>query len=263
MSVYTLITLLFFLVGAVALFAPYLFMNSTTFLPVLTYLFLLLTLIIHNFWCSPLHFSCAYHYAFLSLLGSIDGSVKLYQLSGKRLLQTFIHSKPTSTEDGTPAVMTTISEASGNPSGNGDDEDEEEDVQFEETLAVECVGFSSHDANNKWAASGGMDNTIKIWDLSNGSLRCTCNHSSAVTDLKWHATMPVVFAATINGSITIWDARAGLQLADLCGHRAQITNFSISTIPASTEGENDKEVIITASDDYTSRVFLIDVSSML
>ena len=194
--------------------------------------------------------------------------MKLYQLSGKRLLQTFVHSKPSSTQDGAVA-MATISEASGGSGGGGDDdEEEEENVQFEESSAVECVGFSSHDTNNKWAASGGMDNTIKVWELSSGSLRCTCNHSSAVTDLKWHANMPVVFASTLNGSITIWDVRAGLQLADLSGHRAQITNFSISTIPALgvDEGgskENDKEVIISASDDCTSRVFLIDVRSML
>eukprot|EP00605_Chrysophyceae_sp_TOSAG23-4_P000917 GSChrysophyteH1.ASY1.ANO1.1015.1 assembled CDS len=161
----------------------------------------------------------------LLLSGSIDGTVKLFQISGKRLLQTFVHSRPS------------------------------------ESFSVECVGFSTHENSQKWIASGGMDSTLKIWDLTNGTLRGTCKHTSTVTDLKWHKSLPVIFASTLDGSICIWDARASLQMVELTGHSAQITNFSLQSAPHPTRGEI--EVMVTAADDSTSRVFLLDVQDLM
>jgi hypothetical protein len=37
---------------------------------------------------------------------------------------------------------------------------------------VECVGFSAPEY--RWVASGGMDKTLKIWDLTNGYCRSIC-----------------------------------------------------------------------------------------
>lgn len=180
----------------------------------------------------------------LLLTGSVDGTVKLFQLSGKRVLQTFVHCLPVANG----ATLTTVQE-------DDDMDQQEEEV---ETFSVECVGFAIH--GPRWCASGGMDSTLKIWDLDVGSLRCTCTHTSTVTHLLWHQTLPVVVTSSISGNIAIWDARAGLQLAELTGHRAQVTHFSMRTVPTAT---GDMESIVTASDDRTSRVFLVDIKGLL
>ena len=88
--------------------------------------------------------------------------------------------------------------------GQESDEDENNQEKLEKSFSVECVGFSTHENSQKWIASGGMDSTLKIWDLTNGTLRGTCKHTSTVTDLKWHKSLPVIFASTLDGSICIY-----------------------------------------------------------
>jgi WD40 repeat protein len=211
----------------------------------------------------------------------------LFQLSGKRLLQTFIHSRPLSVNEGGVPLNTIQESTSDNMNINEENENSDDDdmpIENESTYSVECIGFSPNASGNgpRWIASGGMDMTLKVWDLDNGNLRCTCSHTSTVTELRWHDNLPVVCVSTLNGLITVWDTRAGLQLAELSGHNAQITSFSMSVLPpmkysdsASTStlvslptaaGDNEqKEMlsIVTASDDNVSRVFLIDVMSLL
>jgi len=51
-----------------------------------------------------------------------------------------------------------------------------------------------------------------------------------------------------------------LQLAELTGHRAQVTHFSMRTVSTLA---GDLEAIVTASDDKTSRVFLVDIKALL
>jgi len=181
----------------------------------------------------------------LLLTGSVDGTVKLYQLSGKRVLQTFIHCVP-AVNGATPLKAVT------------EDDEMDEDMEDVETFSVECVGFATH--GPRWAASGGMDSNLKIWDLDVGSCRCTCTHSSTVTHLMWHPSMAAVVTSSVSGNIAIWDARAGLQLAELTGHRAQVTHFSMRTVSTLA---GDLEAIVTASDDKTSRVFLVDIKALL
>ena len=76
--------------------------------------------------------------------------------------------------------MDTIKESA----GNDDDDEDMIEEELEETFSVECIGFSSHDINQKWIASGGMDTTLKIWDMNNGNLRCSCKHTTTVRRLK-------------------------------------------------------------------------------
>ncbi len=91
--------------------------------------------------------------------------MKLLQISGKRVLHTFQHSN----------LEPLNPEAAGD--GNVLDivEEEDEGMDVESTLqsrgaqSVECIGFSPIDY--KWIASGGLDNTLKIWDSISGSCR--------------------------------------------------------------------------------------------
>jgi WD40 repeat protein len=128
----------------------------------------------------------------LLLSGSMDGKVKLLHIGNKRVLFTFVHS--------TPKMI------SSDPNESKMDE-EEEPNDYEETSNVECIGFSNGEF--RWAASGGLDKTMKIWDLVSGSCRSLCQHQSSVVSLKWHARLPVVATAALDCIIRLWDARAG------------------------------------------------------
>jgi WD40 repeat protein len=54
-------------------------------------------------------------------------------------------------------------------------------LQTGHTQSVNAVAFSP---DNRWLASGGKDNVIKIWDLTNGNvLRSLYGHSSNINAL--------------------------------------------------------------------------------
>ena len=86
-------------------------------------------------------------------------------------------------------------------------EDDDEEGDEGGTMSVECVGFSSLDL--KWVASGGLDKTMKVWDMVSGSCRCVCVHGGSVIALKWHAVLPIVTTASLDRAVRLWDARGG------------------------------------------------------
>lgn len=92
-----------------------------------------------------------------TLTGSADGTVKLYQLSGKKLLQTFIHSRRDSSSNNNNNNSSTR-DNDGVPVGETQIEDDDGEPVFVmdegSMLGVECVGFPSEEF--KWVASGGM-----------------------------------------------------------------------------------------------------------
>ena len=181
----------------------------------------------------------------------MDGTVKLYHLGGKRVLQTFVHCKPEEVAAAAEAgAMEAVDE--------GDENDDEEGGtrKEESVLSVECIGLAR--GTLRWVASGGMDKTLKIWDATTGSCRSVCQHGAGVVTLRWHSSLPIVCTGCLDNMVRIWDARNGTILAQLSGHRDQVT--SIDWLSTSTSGLDS---IICCSNDATSRVFQVDVSSLL
>ena len=170
------------------------------------------------------------------LTGSVDGKVRLYQISGKKVLQTLVHSTEMSMEE----------------------KDEGETVEDGGVLAVECVGFSL--ANDlKWVASGGMDKTVKIWDSITGTCRCICEHGGGVVSLRWHQSYPLFATASLDNIVRLWDARNATCVLDLTGHSDLVTNIEKSYLINSSENYNEDnyptDCIVSVSDDGTTRVF--------
>ena len=186
-------------------------------------------------------------------LGSADGTVSLLQISKKRVLLKLVHSS--SNPVANSANLNAIEE-------ENDDSGDENDA--EEVLGVETVGFDC--AGMNWAASGGMDKTLKIWDLTSGSCRCTCLHEGSVVSLKWHTSLPMVCTAALDNIIRLWDARAGTVLTTFTGHTDLVTDVVFSPAKYSTLASGEQAVsaetvldcIVSVSDDRTSRVFMID-----
>jgi WD40 repeat protein len=114
----------------------------------------------------------------LVLSGSVDGKVRLYQISGKKLLQSFIHSTPQTVDE--PESQKQAS--SRFISRDIDDDNGMVTEGLEETLSVECIGFCNGDL--KWIASGGMDSYLKVWDMVTGICRSMLKHNGSVVALK-------------------------------------------------------------------------------
>lgn len=219
----------------------------------------------------------------LILSGSVDGVVKLYQISGKRVLNVFQHS-------GSDDATVGANAAAGVSASAAVDDDEEEDawgdMEGDRSLAVECVGFST--SEYRWVASGGMDKSLKIWDYTTGSCRSVCRHADGVIALAWHSTRPAVVTASLDRCIRIWDARSGTLTIELTGHTNIVTNFALRSFasvlmprttadlpeavresaldmppapPSSTEATTD--VIVSVSDDFTAKVYHMRVNELL
>jgi len=138
----------------------------------------------------------------------------------------------------------------------------EEDEEMEYPMSVEAVGFSPFQPN--WCATGGVDGKLKIWDLArDGQCRQICappesDSVDSITRISWHPTVPFVFAATINGTVRVWDARNGNLLHTLTGGPTadQINDMDIQFLP------DGSAVIVAASDDNAVRVFELNVNAL-
>jgi WD40 repeat protein len=120
-------------------------------------------------------------------------------------------------------------------------------LQTGHTRSVDAVVFSP---DNRWLASGGKDNLIKIWDLSTGNiLRTLYGHSSNIDalavspdgkllasgsgdigdkqDLEAFTKGGVVSGAEDN-TVRIWSVQTGRQLQILRGHQLPIAALAFS-----------------------------------
>lgn len=175
----------------------------------------------------------------LVIAGSEDGQAHVCHIGSKKLVTSLRHyDLPTNTET--------------------NDEDEE----MEYPMSVEAVGFSPSQPN--WCATGGVDGKLKIWDLArDGQCRQVCAPPDSevvdsITRISWHPTLPFVFAATINGSVRVWDARNGTLLHTLTGGSTadQINDMDVQFLP------DGSAVVVAASDDNAVRVFELNVNAL-
>ena len=205
----------------------------------------------------------------------------LYQLSGKRKLQTFIHSARLDEETANAAAaeasaarraqreqLATVREGDEmDEDGGGDfesDYDSDGEERHDAVLGVECVGFANGEF--RWVASGGMDKYMKVWDTMTGTARCTCLHGGSVVALVWHSSLPLVCTAALDNVVRIWDARNGALLQELTGHNELVT--SIDMVPITNENRVEgcgdaTDMIVSVSDDHTSRIFYVNTATLI
>ncbi|KAK1323674.1 hypothetical protein QJS10_CPA02g01496 [Acorus calamus] len=113
------------------------------------------------------------------------------------------------------------------------------------TDSVECIGLSP---SRPWAATGGMDGKLIIWDLQHSSPRGTCNHDEGVSCLLWLGTTNYVVTGCVDGKVRVWDCHSGMCLRTFRGHADPIQAVAVSV---------GGEYLVSVSIDGTARVFEI------
>ncbi|KAK7253113.1 hypothetical protein RIF29_37552 [Crotalaria pallida] len=109
--------------------------------------------------------------------------------------------------------------------------------------SIECVGFSPSDAS--FAAIGGMDKSLIIWDIRHSLSQATCDHKAGVTCLAWVGSRCVATGCE-DGTVKLWDIRSGESVETFRGHSGGIQSLSVSA---------NGDYIVSASLDHTARVF--------
>lgn len=128
-----------------------------------------------------------------------------------------------------------------------------------------------------WAATGGMDQKLIIWDLQHSAVRCTCDHEvrtdsshvhtkiffyyfspsflssllgidwqEGVTCLTWMGTSQYVATGCVDGRVRIWDSLSGNCSRTFSGHADTIQSLDVSA---------DGNYLVSVSSDGTARIF--------
>jgi len=96
------------------------------------------------------------------------------------------------------------------------------------------------------AASGGMDGSLVVWDLSCFSPRLECLHPEGITKVIAHPTGTQMISGCTDGVVRCWDARTGSCSHEFHGHQDIIQDIAISP---------DGYQILTGAEDHAARVF--------
>jgi WD40 repeat protein len=184
----------------------------------------------------------------LVIVGAEDGNAHVCHVGTKKVVASLRHYEISTTPAASSNQQTSLMNVA---------------QEMELPMSVEAVGFASQSVNPHWCATGGVDGTLKIWDLANNGQRRQCctmpDASAGITRLQWHATLPVVFTCCTNGAVYLWDARNGSLLQTITGSNQVNNDMAISF----ANDESKTAWIVTASDDHSVRVFECNVMAAL
>ncbi|TKY51495.1 Angio-associated migratory cell protein [Spatholobus suberectus] len=111
--------------------------------------------------------------------------------------------------------------------------------------SIECVGFAP---SGSWAAVGGLDKKLIIWDIEHLLPRGTCEHEGEVTCLAWLGASYVA-TGCVDGKVRLWDSRSGECVKTFKGHSYAIQSLSVSA---------NRDYLVSASLDGTACAFEVE-----
>src|SRR5436190_20199599 len=83
-------------------------------------------------------------------------------------------------------------------------------LQTGHTMKVNCVVFGP---DGNWVASGGADNSIKIWDVNSGrELRALSGHTGWINALAVSTDGRLLASGSNDRTVRLWDVVSGQQL---------------------------------------------------
>lgn len=84
--------------------------------------------------------------------------------------------------------------------------------------------------DGKHLASGGYDNTIKLWDIESGKqLLSLKGHKGWVYSVAFNADGKMLASGSWDETIKLWDVESGRELKTLAGHTGQINSVAFSS----------------------------------
>ncbi|HEX8737216.1 MAG TPA: caspase family protein [Pyrinomonadaceae bacterium] len=117
-------------------------------------------------------------------------------------------------------------------------------IQTGHTSLVNTVAFSR---DGKMMASGGGDNTVRLWNVETGwQIKSLEGHTNYILALAFSPDGKTLASGGFDASIRLWDVQTGRQIKSLEGHTKQI--FSIAFSP-------DGETLASGSGDNTARLW--------
>ena len=85
---------------------------------------------------------------------------------------------------------------------------------------LSCLAFSGATAGNNFLASGSWDKTVRVWDfLSAKGAIDTLRHGADVLALAFSPDGATLATATLDGALSLWDAKEAEQVATIDGRR--------------------------------------------
>jgi len=127
--------------------------------------------------------------------GGLDGTVRLARLETRKVVASFQHDSPRTSESGEIEVGSV------------------ESVDFSDVLP--------------FLASGATDGTVKIWDLNTQTCRQVCRHEDSVIRVRFVPGSPTLISCSADGTTRLWDARSGQQMRVLTHHTNLVLNFAM------------------------------------
>ncbi|MFC1764087.1 protein kinase [Planctomycetota bacterium] len=113
-----------------------------------------------------------------------------------------------------------------------------------------CIAYSP---DGKRIVSGGVDNTLKLWDADTGKEQMTLRgHEEGITSVAFNSDGNRIISADSSGIIKVWDARTGSEVRTLQAHNKGIRGVSF--------GPGD-EHFVSGADDGTIKVWDINTGN--
>jgi WD40 repeat protein len=184
-----------------------------------------------------------------ALSGSVDGTLKLWDLASGAVLQTFVG------HAGAVTAVTVLPDGRRAVSGSADRMLKLWDLSSGAVLQT----FEGHRqwvravtllSDQRRLVSGGEDCTVRLWDLASGSvLRTFEGHAGAVRSVIELPDAKRILSGSADRTLKVWDLESGSLLQTFEGH----SNW-INGVAALPNGRH----AISASDDGTLQVWDVD-----
>lgn len=121
-------------------------------------------------------------------------------------------------------------------------------IQTGHSSRINCVAF---DPGGRWLASGGADNSIRIWDLTSGlELRALTGHQNWIKSVAVSPNGELLASGSNDRTVKIWNIASGRESMTLTGHQGAVEAVLFNS---------DGRLVVSGSSDHTIKIW--DVAS--